>query len=105
MYMINTSVSVDEFRSNLATILGRVMYGKDKIIIKKYNREAAILLSLDEYEKITDPTKRFSNKEWEDKFAIIDKIKKRIPDAEQKALQQDIDETIKEVRAEKRNGL
>ncbi len=103
--MINTSVSVGELRSNLATILGRVMYGKDKIIIKKYNREAAILLSLDEYEKITDPTKRFSKKEWEDKFEIIDRIRKRIPTQEQEALQQDIDEAVKEVRAEKRNSL
>lgn len=103
--MINTSVSVDEFRSNLATILGRVMYGKDKIIIKKYNREAAVLLSLDEYEKITDPTKRFSNKEWKDKFAIIDKIRERIPDIDPQVLQREIDEAIKEIRAEKRKSL
>lgn len=103
--MIKNSVSVDEFRSNLATILGRVMYGKDKIIIKKYNREAAILLSLDEYEQITDPTKRFSKKEWEDKFAIIDKIRERIPDIDPQVLQREIDEAIKEVRAEKRKNL
>ncbi len=46
--MITNSVSIEEFRSNLAELIGRVMYGKDKIVIKKYNREAAILLSLDE---------------------------------------------------------
>lgn len=103
--MINTSVSVDEFRSNLAEFLGRVMYGKDKIIIKKYNREAAILLSLDEYEKIIDPTKRFSKKEWKDKFAIIDKIRERIPDIDPQVLQREIDEAIKEIRAEKRKSL
>lgn len=61
--MVNTSVSVSEFRSKFAKFLDRVIYGKEKIIIKKYNRNVAILISLDEYEKIIDPTKRFSKEE------------------------------------------
>lgn len=78
------------------------MYGKDKIIIKKYNREAAILLSLDEYEKLVDPTKRFTKKEWAKKFAVIDKIRDRIPPQEQEKLEEDITRAVQEVRAEKR---
>lgn len=58
--MLNNSVSIDEFRSNLAELIGRVMYGSNIIIIKKYNREAAVVLSVEEYEKLLDPTKRLS---------------------------------------------
>jgi len=102
--MITNSVSIEEFRSNLAELIGRVMYGKDKIVIKKYNREAAILLSLDEYEKLIDPTKRFSKEEWKAKFALLDEIKERMPDRDQETLQQDIDDAVKAVRAEKRKA-
>lgn len=100
--MINNSVSVDEFRSNLAELIGKVMYGQGRVMIKKYNREAAILLSVDEYEKLIDPTKRFTKKEWVKKFAVIDEIRDRIPTQDQKRLKEDIARAVREVRAEKR---
>ena len=100
--MINNSVSIDEFRSNLAELIGKVMYGQDRVMIKKYNREAAVLLSVDEYEKLIDPTKRFSKKEWVKKFAAIDKIRDQIPIQDQKSLKNDIIRAVREVRAEKR---
>lgn len=100
--MINNSVSIDEFRSNLAELIGKVMYGQDRVMIKKYNREAAILLSVDEYEKLIDPTKRFTKKEWAKKFAVIDKIRDRISTQDQKSLKEDIMRAVREVRAEKR---
>ena len=58
--MINNTVSIEEFRVNLADFIGRVMYAKDRVVIKKYNRNAAILLGVDDYEKLLDPTKRLS---------------------------------------------
>lgn len=100
--MINNSVSVDEFRSNLAELIGKVMYGQDRVMIKKYNREAAVLLSVDEYEKLIDPTKRFTQKEWVKKFVVIDKIRGRISTQDQKSLKEDIMRAVREVRAEKR---
>lgn len=102
--MLQNIVSVDEFRTNLAELIGRVMYGKDRVVIKKYNREAAVLLGIDEYEKLVDPAKRFSKKEWGDKFALIDKIKERIPKVDQDVLESEIAKAVKEVRAAKRNG-
>lgn len=53
--MINTNtVSIDELRSNLADIVNRVTYANDRVVVKKYNRNAAILISIDEYEKLID---------------------------------------------------
>lgn len=53
--MINTNiVSIDELRSNLADIVNRVTYAKDKVVVKKHNRDVAMLISLDEYENLVD---------------------------------------------------
>lgn len=53
--MLNTNtVSIDELRSNLADIVNRVTYAKDRIVVRKYNRDAAIIISLDEYEELVD---------------------------------------------------
>lgn len=97
-------VSIDEFRTNLAELVGRVMYGKGRVVIKKYNREAAVLLSVDEYQKLVDPAKKFSKKIWESKFALIDRIKERISERDQDVLEAEIASAVKEVRATKRNG-
>lgn len=53
--MLNTnSVSIDELRSNLADIVNRVTYAKDRIVVKKYNRDVALIISLDEYEELVN---------------------------------------------------
>ena len=78
------------------------MYGNDRVVIKKYNRDAAILLNLGEYERLVDPTKRFSKEEWASKFRFIDKIKIRISKADQNILQTEIEKAVKEVRATKK---
>lgn len=101
--MINTNqVSIDELRTNLAEIIGRVMYGDEQVTIKKYNREAAIIISKEEYERLKDPTKRLSTEEWDQKFKNIEKIRARIPYLDNKELDKTITEAIREVRVEKR---
>jgi len=100
--MINNAVSIDEFRSNLSEFIGRVMYGKDRVIIKKYNREAAVLLSLDEYEKLMDPTKRLSKSQWGKAVQKLDGIRAKIPKVDQEILEKEINQAIQEVRAEKK---
>lgn len=102
--MLNNSVSVDEFRTNLAEFIGRVVYGKDRILIKKYNRKAAVLLSIEDYERLIDPTKRFTKEEWNKKFSVIDKIRERMSPQDQKGLEADIDRAVKEVRTGKKYG-
>lgn len=101
--MINTNqVSIDELRTNLSEIIGSVMYGNNQVIVKKYNREAAVIISKAEYERLRDPTKRFTQSEWQAKFKIFDKIKNRIPEIEQDKLEREILRAVKEVRAEKK---
>ena len=98
---MKNTVSIDEFRTNLADLIGRVMYGKDRIVIKKYNREAAILLSLEEYERLIDPTKRLSKARWKEKFKTIDRIRESMPEIDQKLIEKEVAKAVKEVRAQK----
>lgn len=99
--MINNSVSIDEFRSNLAELIGKVMYGKDRIMIKKYNHNAAVLLSVEDYEKLIDPTKRLSPARWKAKYKTIDKIRESIPDIQPAAIEREVHKAIQAVRTEK----
>jgi len=98
-------VSIDELKTNLAELIGRVMYGKERITIKKYNKNAAVLLSVQEYEKLVDPAKRLNRKQWQNKFVLMDKIKERIPGTDQKQLEEAITEAVKKVRTAKRIGI
>lgn len=100
--MLNTStVSIDELRSNLADIVNRVTYAQDKVVVKKYNRKAAVLISVDEYEKLLDPRKRFSSKEdWDKLFKLTDHVRNRMSAEVQKKLEKIINEEIKAVRVQ-----
>lgn len=104
--MLNTNtVSIDELRSNLADIVNRVTYAQDRIVVKKYNREAAVLISMDEYEKLLDPTKRLNETEWKNKFRRLDEIRAKIPKMDPDELDKIIDEEVAAVRAEKKKVL
>ncbi len=98
--MINNSVSVDEFRSNLAELIGKVMYGQNRVMIRKYNRKAAVLLSVEDYEKLLDPTKRLTKSQWDEAVRKLDAIRANIPEADPKKIQKEINQAIKEVRSE-----
>lgn len=98
----NKQVSIDELRSNLADIINRVTYANDMVVVKKYNRDAAIIISLDEYEKLMDPTKRLSKKEWSDSVKRLDGFRAKIPNVDPEEMEKAINEAVHEVRAEKK---
>lgn len=98
----NNAVSIDELRSNLADIVNRVTYAKDRVVVKKYNRDAAIIISLDEYERLIDPTKRLTDTEWKNKVKRLDNIRAKIPKSNPKEVDKAIDETVAKVRVEKK---
>lgn len=101
--MLNTSpVSIDELRSNLADIINRVTYANDRVVVKKHNREVAMIISLDEYEKLMDPTKRLTKLKWDEHVKKLDEFRARIPKFDPKEMEKAIDEAVEEVRAEKR---
>lgn len=95
-------VSIEDFRTNLADYINRVRYGKDRIVVNKYNKKAAILISPQEYEWLTDPTSRFTKKEWREKFQVFEDIKVDAQDIDLSEIEQDIAEALKIVRRKRR---
>lgn len=102
--MLRNIVSIEELRVHLADLIGRVMYGNDRVIIKKYNRDAAILLSVEDYEKLLDPTKRLTKTQWNDAVKKLESIRAAIPDADPKEIQKEVDQAVQEVRDNQNNN-
>ena len=101
--MLNTNtVSIDELRSNLADIVSRVAYAQDTVIVKKHNRDVAMIISLEEYEKLMDPTKRLSKFQWAEHVKKLDSIRSKISPQDSDELDKIINEEVEAVRAEKR---
>ncbi len=98
---LKKQVSTDDLRTNLADILGSVMYNNEKVLITKYNRPAAVILSPEEYEMLIDPTNRFTKNEWQKRFSFFRDIQNRVPDDQQEQLQNEINASLEEVRTEK----
>lgn len=95
-------VSIDEFRSNLADYINRVRYRREKIIVKKHNKEAAVLISPEEYAWLTDPTKRFTKKEWREKFSVFEDVKADNVDKNVVEIERDLAEVVHDVRVNRR---
>ena len=98
----SNTVSVDELRSNLADIVNRVTYANDRVVVKKHNRNVAMIISLDEYEKLMDPTKRLSKREWRASVKKLDAFRSKIPKFNPEEMEKAIDEAVHEVRAERK---
>lgn len=99
---MGTIVSLDEFRKNLSDIVGRVMYGNQTVLVQKHNKTGLVVISEKEYESLKDPRKRLSEKEWEEGFKRLDKIRTKIPRMDPEELDKIIDEEVAAVRAEKK---
>lgn len=63
------------------------MYRNDRVIIKKYNRDAAVLLSVEDYEKLLDPTKRLSKSQWDESVQKLESIRADIPETDPEEIQ------------------
>lgn len=98
----NKGVSIEDFRTNLADYINRVRYGKDRIVVNKYNKKAAVLISSQEYEWLTDPTSRFTKKEWQEKFQVFEDIKADTKEIALSEIEQDLTDALKIVRQKRR---
>lgn len=97
-------VSTEELRVNLADYLSQVRYADRVVVVKKYNRDAAIILSPRMLERLVK-SGRATTSERQQALKELAALVKRITPADDDAqLQQDIDQAIKEVRSAKHKG-
>lgn len=88
-------------RDQLSDLISRVAYGDQKVVITKFGKPVAALVTFEDYEKIINPAKRFTKEEWENGFEFIDKARKASINVSNKKAQRIIAEAIRDVRKNK----
>lgn len=99
-----TQVSIDELRTKLADFVGRVMYGNEAVVVTKYNRQVAVLISTAEYERLLDPTKRLTRRQWLVQVRKLETARQQVKDMDPDELEALIDRGVAEVRAGKHHN-
>lgn len=99
--MMKQTISLKDIRSQLSELIARVAYGRQNVVITRYGKPVATLVSYEDYERMMNPQKRFSEKEWEKGFALIDKVREQTKQSPQKTVEKTIQEAVTEVRAKK----
>lgn len=98
---MNQTLPLKYVREQLSDLVSRVAYGDQKVVITKFGKPVAALVTFEDYEKIMNPAKRFSKAEWNKGFEFIDKARmasKNVPEEETQTI---IEKAIKEVRRTK----
>lgn len=95
------TLTLKNVRDQLSDLISKVAYGDQKVVITKFGKPVAALVTYDDYEKIINPAKRFTKEEWEKGFEFIDKARKASKNVSSKKAQRIIAEAIREVRKNK----
>ena len=76
------TVTAQDARNNFADILNTAIYSFTNVIITRFDKPQAVMMSYKEYERLINPRSRFTLKEWNKGFRVFDRIRaknKRIP--------------------------
>ena len=88
-------------REQLSDLVSRVAYGDQKVVITKFGKPVAALVTVDDFEKIMNPAKRFTKEEWEQGFTFIDKAREANKNISGKDIEKIINDEIAAVRKAK----
>lgn len=99
---MNQTLPIKKVRNQLSDLISRVTYGNQKIVITKFGKAVAALVTYKDYEKIMNPAKRFTKSEWGKGFTLMDKARKNAKKFPQKKVEQAIKNAVGEVRQIKR---
>ncbi|MBU3978820.1 type II toxin-antitoxin system Phd/YefM family antitoxin [Patescibacteria group bacterium] len=99
---MNQTLPLKNVRAQLSDLISRVAYGNQKVVITKFGKPVAALVTFEDYEKIMNPAKRYTKKEWEKGFSLMDKARANAKKFPQREVEQAIDQTVSKVRQTKR---
>jgi prevent-host-death family protein len=83
-------IGAREARQRFADLLGRVGYGKEVAIIERSGKPMMALIPIELYEQLVE--------EREARFAVLERIRSRLPPVPIEEVEQDVEEAIKAVR-------
>ncbi len=99
---MNQILPLKEVRDQLSDLVSRVAYGDQKVVITKFGKPVAALVTFEDYEKIMNPAKRYTKEEWNKGFSLMDKARANTKKFPQEEVEQAIDNAVREVRQSKR---
>ncbi len=99
---MSQTLPLKEVREQLSDLVSRVAYGDQKVVITKFGKPVAALVTFDDYEKIMNPAKRYTREEWDKGFTLMDKARANTKKYPQKEVKHAIDQAVSAVRQSKR---
>jgi prevent-host-death family protein len=98
---MNQTVTLKEVREQLSELVARVAYGDQKVVITKFGKPLAAIVNFEDYEKLMNPSSRFTDEEWEKGFEFITKAQDASKDISDEEADKIIEREIAAVRSEK----
>lgn len=99
---MNQTLPLKNVRDQLSDLISRVAYRNQKVVITKFGKPVAALVTFADYQKIMDPTKRFTKEEWGKGFKLFDKARENARQFPAEEIEQSINQSVSEVRKSKR---
>jgi prevent-host-death family protein len=95
---MSQTLPLKDVRDQLSDLVSRVAYGDQKVVITKFGKPVAALVTFEDYEKIMNPAKRYTKEEWKKGFSLMDKARVNTKQSPQKEVEKAIAQAISEVR-------
>lgn len=99
---MSQTLTLKNVREQLSDLVSKVAYGDQKIVITKFGKPVAALVTFEDYKKIMNPAERYTKEEWDKGFALIDKARANTKKYAPKEIEQAINQAVKDVRQSKR---
>jgi len=99
---MSQTLPLKDVRDQLSDLVSRVAYGDQKVVITKFGKPVAALVTFEDYEKIMNPAKRFTKEEWDKGFSLMDKARANTKNYPQKEVEEAVKKAVSEVRQSKR---
>ncbi|MEK7592634.1 MAG: type II toxin-antitoxin system Phd/YefM family antitoxin [Patescibacteria group bacterium] len=99
---MNQTLPLKAVRDQLSDLVSQATYTDKKVVITKFGKPVAALVTFDDYKKIMNPAAKFTKEEWDKGFTLMDKARANTNKFPQKDVEQAIDNTVKQIRQSKR---
>ncbi len=99
---MNQLLPLKNVREQLSDLISRVAYADQKVVITKFGKPVAALVTFDDYEKIMNPVKRFTKEEWNKGFSLLGKARANTKNYSQKEVEKAIKQAVSKIRQSRR---
>lgn len=96
------TVTAQDARNKFAEILNTAIYGLTDVIITRFNKPQAVVMSYKEYEKLMNPRSRFTSKEWESGFKVFDEVRAKNKKVSLGEIEKGVEQVLRTIRRKKR---